>query len=515
MSFYFLHQPLQQSAQRTPAADALRWKGQVYTYEQVDSVSNHFANQLLDGGVKKGDRVCLYLEKSPTAVASIYGILKTGAAYVPLDVRSPMKRISHMLRDCAAKGLITNAQGLARLNLDEEFVNFKEATGLVVILAEDQLSVDGVRYRLNKEADIREDDLAYILYTSGSTGQPKGVMLSHRAGLSFANWGAEYFQLSARDKVSSHAPFHFDLSIFDLFSSAIAGACVCLIPSEVMIFPPTLAEWIAQERISVWYSAPTALTQLVLYGGLENLRLPDLRHILFAGEVFPIKYLKRLQALLPDAACHNLYGPSETNVCTVWSVPQLAPEQESEIPIGKACADLEVFALNENGQLAGVHEAGELYVYGPGVMLGYWGMPQKTEAVLGAHPLRPERPGKTYRTGDLVRLESDSNYYFLGRRDHQIKSRGYRIQLGEIEAALLNHPDIIEAVAIAVPHTENGNLIHAHVVLPAEKAFDPKELAAFCRKVLPAYMVPAEFHREETLPKTSTGKVDRTRLAPK
>ena len=517
MAVKFLHQLLEQSARRAPSAQALRWKGQGYTYGQVEAAANVVAKDLLAKGIRKGDRVGLFIEKSPAAVVAIYGILKTGAAYVPLDTRSPIKRIAYILKDCTVRGLITTAQGLLRLKQDENFREFCDEQDLTIVEMQAELpqQTESSSAVHAAELDISEDDLAYILYTSGSTGQPKGVMLSHRAGLSFAAWGAEYFKLESDDKVSSHAPFHFDLSIFDLFSSAAAGACVCLIPSEIMLFPHTLAEWIAKEQITVWYSAPTALTQLVLYGRLDKLELSKLRDVLFAGEVFPTKYLKQLQALIPQARFHNLYGPSETNVCTMWSVPPLEPEYEGTIPIGKACAGLEVFAVTEKGTLAEVGEVGELYVSGPGLMLGYWAQPDKTEAVLAPNPLHPEMPAKTYRTGDLVRQVADGNYHFIGRRDHQVKSRGYRIELGEVEAVLLSHADIIEAVVSAVPDEESGNLLHAHVVLRPDKIFDDQELAVFCRKSLPAYMIPARFHLAQSLPKTSTGKIDRARLTPK
>lgn len=517
MAVKLLHQLLEQSARRAPSAQALRWKGQGYTYSQVEAAANVVAKDLLAKGIRKGDRVGLFIEKSPAAVVAIYGILKTGAAYVPLDARSPIKRIAYILEDCTVRGLITTPQGLLRLKQNENFGEFCNEQDLIVLEMQADLPQD-TEFSSAVDAadlDINEDDLAYILYTSGSTGQPKGVMLSHRAGLSFATWGAEYFKLESDDKVSSHAPFHFDLSIFDLFSSAAAGACVCLIPSETMLFPHTLAEWIAKEQITVWYSAPTALTQLVLHGGLDKLELSKLRDVLFAGEVFPTKYLKQLQILIPQARFHNLYGPSETNVCTMWSVPQLADDYEGTIPIGKACADLEVFAINEKGILAEVDEVGELYVYGPGLMLGYWAQPEKTKAVLAPHPLHPEMPGKTYRTGDLVRQAADGNYHFIGRRDHQVKSRGYRIELGEIEATLIGHADIIEAVVMAVPDEELGNLLHAYIVLHPDKILDHNEISSFCRKALPAYMIPAEFHLAQSLPKTSTGKIDRTRLASK
>ncbi len=509
-----LHQLFERSCDKDSFAPALSWKANAHSYAQVESAANQIANRLLREGIQRGERIGLFLDKSPAAVAALYGILKSGAAYVPLDVRSPIKRISHILGDCAIRALITSSQRLAQLSADPAFAGLRQASSIAIITLDSDFPTSAELDSSNDRPNIavNENDLAYILYTSGSTGVPKGVMLSHRAGLSFVTWAAEYFGLSANDRVSSHAPFHFDLSTFDLFSTAAAGACVCLIPSNIMLFPHSVAEWMASEKISVWYSAPSALTQLLLRGGLEQMAFPNLRHVLFAGEVFPTKYLKQLQALLPQVACHNLYGPSETNVCTVWSVPSTPLAGEDAIPIGRACAALEVMALNESGQLAQVDEVGELYVSGPGLMLGYWGQPEKTEAVLGAHPLRPEGQEKAYRTGDLVKLSADGNYLFLGRRDHQVKSRGYRIELGEVESALLGHPAVAEAAVLAIADDEAGNLLHAYVAFKEGPLLNELELATFCRKTLPPYMVPAQFHILQSLPLNANGKIDRARL---
>lgn len=232
-----------------------------------------------------------------------------------------------------------------------------------------------------------EEDLAYILYTSGSTGTPKGVMISHRASLTFVNWSYECFQVQARDRVSNHAPLHFDLSIFDIFTTIKAGATVILVPPELSVFPRNLAKFIEQQQITIWYSVPFVLRQLVVYGNLQQTQLPHLHTVLFAGEVFPIKYLRQLMELIPQAKYYNLYGPTETNVCTYYPVQEIPGELVQSLPLGKACANTEIFAVNENQEITQPGEIGELYVRGSSLMKGYWGMPEKTRGSLILFPI--------------------------------------------------------------------------------------------------------------------------------
>jgi amino acid adenylation domain-containing protein len=358
---------------------------------------------------------------------------------------------------------------------------------------------------------IIEDDLAYILYTSGSTGVPKGVMLTHRNAMSFVAWCGERIGIRSDDRVSNHAPLHFDLSILDLYLAAMGAATLVLVPDDSAYFGAALVELIKEEGITVWYSVPSALT-LIARAVDGPLDLADLRAVVFAGEVFPTKNLRELQALLaPATTLWNLYGPTETNVCTYYQVHEL-PEDDRTIPIGRACENDEVFAWTEHGAVGGVGEEGELYVRGPTVMKGYWARPEKTAEMLVRDP-RPDAYGDpVYRTGDLVRLREDGDFDFLGRRDHQIKSRGYRIELGEIEAALNAHPSLAEAVAVAVPHEEWGTAIIACVSVKDGLAVSPTELKRHLVSRVPRYMIPARIEFRDRLPRTSNGKIDRQKL---
>lgn len=531
---YLLHHLLISSVRTHSARIAVQQQGHTITYRQLDEKSNQLAHTLSYAGIERGDRVGIYFDKSIEAVIAIFGILKSGATYVPLDPYAPIKRIAFIIKNCQIKILISTKQRIDALGTNS--LEELQSLNSVILTDEDDPATQwfGKIIRWSEvlqapcspppDQNLIENDLAYILYTSGSTGIPKGVMISHRASLTFVNWAYDTFQVTAEDRVSNHAPFHFDLSIFDIFTTIKAGGTVILLSAALSVFPINLAKFIAAEKISIWYSVPSILTSLVLYGQLEQHTFPALRTILFAGEVFPIKYLHQLMVHIPHACYYNLYGPTETNVCTYY---QVSPDIEltESLPIGQACANTEVFVLSASNELVAKGEEGELCVRGPGLMTGYWDLPQKSAQVRFPftlhHSLGPEM---IYRTGDLVKQAPDGNYIFLGRSDGMIKSRGYRIELGEIESILYSHPGVEEAAVIPIPDNEIGNRLKAVVVarsgnkltgaIPSELPdVSIQALKSFCAERLPKYMVPDLFEFRSALPQTSTGKIDKVQLS--
>jgi amino acid adenylation domain-containing protein len=357
-----------------------------------------------------------------------------------------------------------------------------------------------------------ETDPAYLLYTSGSTGKPKGVIITHRNALTFVDWGVATFGITTDDRLSNHAPLHFDLSVFDIYAALQCGATVVMVPDQIALFPGELARWIRDRNISVWYSVPSALVRMLLHGGMRQVSYPRLRILLFAGEVFPMKFLRDVMHLLPHTRFANLYGPTETNVCTYYVVPHDLDPDATAIPVGAACANTEVFAVDENDRIVEAGQEGELVVRGPAVMAGYWDLPERTSQSLVRNRLQEAFEDKLYRTGDIVRQSPDGNYVFVGRRDHMVKSRGYRIELGEIEQVLLRHDDVREAVVIPLPDEEVGARLMAFAHPHPDRTVGAEELRAFCLVHLPHYMVPEAFFVREELPKTSTGKTDRQAL---
>jgi amino acid adenylation domain-containing protein len=507
-----MHEYLDDSARIHPDRIAIEepGKGNI-SYQDLKGLASHFSHLLRRLGVGRGDRVGIYLHKSIDAIAAIMGVLKVGAAYVPVDPMAPAARNSYILSDCSVKVILTErcfGEALAREGscngASTHLVVLDRAgggAGLRKVLAQEILDETASDVRHD---EILPDNLAYILYTSGSTGKPKGVMLSHCNGTSFVNWCVDTFQPQSSDRFSSHAPLHFDLSILDIYTAFSSGGTLVLVSEEMGKDPVRLAELISSRRISVWYSAPSILTLLVQYGNLHRHEYSSLRMILFAGEIFPVKHLRALQSRIPHARYFNLYGPTETNVCTFYEIPShIPPDRTEPFPIGKVCNHLAAKVFDENGQDVGEGHRGELCVQGPSVMRGYWNLPERSSRAfwhLSGH--------RWYRTGDIVVEESDGTYTLIGRRDRMVKRRGYRVELGEIEAALYRHPIVKEAAVIALPNEESGVRIRAFVACQNGKRPSIIEMKQFCMGLLPPYMIPDLFSMRDSLPKTSTDKID-------
>jgi amino acid adenylation domain-containing protein len=486
---------LARAAERLADRPALVAPDGQLTYAELELAAARAATALRELGVRPGDRVAVWAPKSARTAAMLYAAMRARAAYVPIDPLSPPGRAAKVLRDCGARVLCADGRRL-------------EAAEAVDGPAALDVATEVGDLDLTPAHRGAESDLAYILYTSGSTGTPKGVMLTHRNALAFVEWAVHRFGVSSEDRLSSHAPLHFDLSIFDLYGAAMAGAPVHLLEPGEEALGASMAGAIRRAAITVWYSVPSALVALCAAARPDD--LISLRTVLFAGEVFPMKHLRRLRELVPRAVLANLYGPTETNVCTYHRVGAELPAGDRPLPIGRACENQDVFALDDDLRPVGEGEVGELWVRGPTVMKGYWGDPGLTAQRLRQNPLHDLYPDPAYRTGDLVRRLPGDEYDFVGRRDHQIKSRGYRIELGEIETALLSHPQVGEAAVVAVPDERIGHRLVGYVT--SNQPLGEADVRRHCAQALPRYMVPGSIVVERSLPHTSTGKVDRQNL---
>jgi amino acid adenylation domain-containing protein len=492
------------------AAVGMPGGGSSLTYRELDRASDLLRDRLVHLGVRPGDRVGLFLHKSPESIIAIFGILKAGAAYVPVDADAPMERGSFILDNCRVAALI--AEGAVAPALQQALL---ERGTTPAILALDRQSGDAPLHDLLERlqqadpapaavtVDSGLDDLAYILYTSGSTGVPKGVMLTHRNALTFVDWCSSVFEPTHDDVFSSHAPLHFDLSILDVFVSLKHGARLVLIGEELGKDPMRLGPAIADEGITVWYSTPSILSLLANYGKLERYDHSALRLVLFAGEVFPIPQLRAIKARWPEPRYFNLYGPTETNVCTYHELPaEIEADRTEPYPIGAMCPPLRGRVVDGDGAEVPFGAVGELVVTGPGVMVGYWNLPDRN-----ARAFLQADGDAWYRTGDLVVEREPGVYLYHGRRDRMVKRRGYRVELGEIEAGLARHPEVRE-VAVVADDDGAGVRIRAFLGLRSGGTLSLIALKRFSAEQLPRYMIPDFFSFVDALPRTSTDKID-------
>ncbi|MEO0491367.1 MAG: AMP-binding protein, partial [Cyanobacteria bacterium J06659_2] len=365
---------------------------------------------------------------------------------------------------------------------------------------------------------VMEQDLAYIMYTSGSTGTPKGIMHTHRSGLNYAQMAAHTYGLNHSDRLGNHSPLHFDMSTLDYFSGPLVGATTVIIPEAYTKMPASLSQLVQDEALTIWYSVPFALIQLLLRGVLAERDLSSLRWVLFGGEPYPAKYMYALMDQLPQARFSNVYGPAEINQCSYFHVPPLAagdPVPKDVAPIGQIWVNAEERVLDDADQPVSPGEIGELVVRTPTMMAGYWQQPNLNERAFYRCPVA-NQTAVFYRTGDLVLQQPDGNYQFIGRKDRQIKTRGYRVELDEVEATLVDHPLVEEAAVYAVPYEAGSHQIEAAVILKPDVApdvvLDEADLKRQVGDRLPAYAVPQKIAIAETFPRTTSGKIDRRTL---
>ena len=448
--------------------------GTVTTCAELDRRSRNWAATFLEDGVVEGDRIGFPRPKSADTIAGFLGALRIGAAYVPVDHTAPERRNEHILSDCSVR---------TRCGPGRE-----------------PGSADGPI-----ETPATEPDrLAYILYTSGSTGLPKGVPLTHRNAASFVDWCVRTLEPRPGDVFSSHASFHFDLSILDLWVPLRTGGAVAIVPPDVGQDPRRLPGFIADRGVTNWYSVPSILALMAEVGRLEDHDLSSLRTICFAGEVFPLPKLRMLRERLPEVRLLNLYGPTETNVCTWHEVSERIPEDREEaVPIGLACDHCEVALFDDaDRRVEATGEVARILARGAPVMNGYWGRdPAETPSLVEIDDV------VWYDTGDLGALDETGAILFRGRRDRMVKRHGYRIELGEIEAGLDRHPDLLESAAWA--EERDGRVVIVAAVAPREGAETGIiQLKLHCASALPSWMVPDRFQVLPALPRTSTGKID-------
>ena len=530
---------IDESANRSAEDDAFRCESRAISYERLVAKSNQLAHLLIDQGLRPGDRVGIFLPRVLESAIAVYGILKSGAAFVPIDPLSPPLRVRQIIRDCGIRHLITGTSpfdSLATTLNDESsleaVVGVENADGCGRALP--WASTETFPESTPKLA-IKPDHLAYVMYTSGSTGTPKGIMHTHHSGASYAELSAKTYDVGIGDCIGNHSPLHFDMSTFGYLTAPLVGATTVIIPAAYTKLPASLSSLIESQGMTIWYSVPFALIQILQRGVLEKRDLGQLRWVLFGGEPFPVKHLKRLIRMLPGAQFSNVYGPAEVNQCTYFHLPRRfgQPQDSDEtakdasggeanddsprelpvpIPIGKTWDLTEGIVLRE-GREASIGESGELLIRSPTMMKGYWGRPELDEQAFYHRKSESGDDQVFYRTGDHVRLNPDGGFTFLGRQDRQIKIRGHRVELDEIEAAVASHPAVVEAGVYPVRYDDVSVEIGATVRTTETSTLTGREIAAYASEKLPAYAVPKIIRIRENLPRTTSGKIDRRKLS--
>ncbi|MEM8785980.1 MAG: amino acid adenylation domain-containing protein [Pseudomonadota bacterium] len=502
-----------QSAERFPSHTAFRFLDQTIDYQTLAQRTDQLAGVLGALGVRRGDRVGLYLHKSLETAISLYGVMKAGAAYVSLDPAAPPHRLAGLIQSCGIEVLITHqprAKGLAALMQAGADTALKAVIGIETVEGFDGESVPWSA--LDSAPPKRPDqtpidlDLAYIIFTSGSTGTPKGIMHTHRSGLSYARGAAALYGVRPEDRLSNHSPLHFDMSTFDYFCAPLAGAQTVIIPEPHSRLPASLSSLMEEARLSIWYSVPFALLQLLAYGALEQRDLSSLRWVLFGGEPFPAKHLTALMAQWPQARFSNVYGPAEVNQCTYYHLPR--GWSGTNVPLGKVWPHAKGMILSD-GQESQNGE-GELVVRTSTMMTGYWGCSDQNDQTFWVQD-GVTGPERFYRTGDLVRLNTDGDLVFLGRSDRQVKVRGYRVELDEVEAALTGCDGVGEAAAVTLGH-DGTTQIAATLTEASGSKLCLKTVRQTIEARLPPYAIPAHLSILSDFPRTTSGKIDRRAL---
>ncbi|EMF1844189.1 amino acid adenylation domain-containing protein [Campylobacter upsaliensis] len=482
---------LQKSVKKFPHKTLFKEMGGVsITYKEFDDLSQKVATKLLNTLAKEPIQspILIILPKSINTLISFFGVAKSGNFYTLLDEKMPLERIEKIISVLKPKAFITSKS--LNLKLD-----------LPTLYTEDFESYERDEEALAK-ARLKHIDtnLLYVFFTSGSTGLPKGVSISHKSVIDYAFWVSEEFELDENEIIANQAPLYFDNSILDIFPTIKEGGSVHLVPNSLFAFPLKVLEYLENEGVNTIFWVPSVLIYFANTQALEKFKLEKLKKVLFCGEIMPNKQLNYWRTHLPHTLFANLYGPTEiTDVCCFYKVDREFKDDEL-LPIGKACKNTELLVFDENKNF--IDEAGkkgELYVRGTSLSLGYYNDIEKTKAAFIQNPLHHNYLDLLYKTGDIVAYNEFGELLCYGRLDNQIKFKGHRIELGEIEAVLNSHEKIKNSACIF----KDDKLIAFY---ESEEELD---LKGFCKQKLPPYMIASSFVRVEKFALNANGKIDR------
>ena len=493
------------SAASFPQKKAIHCGEQAVTYRWADEYSNSVANELRANETQRGQFVPFFMHKGINSILSILSILKADCAYVPIDTGSPGNRAEAIL--AATKAQIVIVDKTSKRDF-EQLIPQERRPRLFVI---DEHEVSNVERPVYENLSI---DIAYVLFTSGSTGVPKGVMIPHKAIFDYIDWCVDEYGLTDKDVIANHAPLYFDNSTFDLYTSFKTGAELHLVDDAVNSMLPSLVRWLKNRNITTFFCVPSVLAMLARSRRLKEDSFPNLRHIICAGEVLHPDTLRFWMKMYPAIQFTNMYGPTEITVDCSWHVMEQPPEDDCRsIPIGKARKNMELFVRLENGELSQEAGArGELLVRGTSVAYGYLGNESKTNQVFIQNPKNLVFHDPLYCTGDRVEIGQNGDFSFLGRIDDQIKYLGHRIELGEIESALTSIDGVEEGIVV-YNDAEQPEDCEIGALIKRRGNLSLAEVQIRLRDLVPAYMIPTRLSEaNEAFPRTANGKYDRNTI---
>jgi amino acid adenylation domain-containing protein len=489
-------QLLEHTAVRFPQRPALGDENGTVCWAEVRRMTRQIGTALAREKVA-GRPVALYLGRETRCVLAMLGVLQAGGFYTVLDTAQPVDRVQRILGRLHPALLLTDQVHAVQTS---EFGVKTLLWEQVSACPADDALLDGIL------AHAVDTDLAYVLFTSGSTGEPKGVAVSHRNVLAYSEWVAQAFSIDENTVFGNQTPFYFSMSVTDIYTSLRTGACMQIVPKRLFSFPVQLLDYLTARSVNTLYWVPTALGIVANWKALEYTVPPALRTILFAGEVMPTAKLNYWRAHYPDALFANLYGPTETtDICAYYILDRTFADDEA-LPIGYPCENCGLLVLQADGTAAPEGQEGELCARGSFVAAGYYGMPEKTADRFVCNPLQKNYPEIIYRTGDLVRYNRRGELEYCGRIDNQIKHLGYRIELGEVEMAAYGQ-DKLESCACLYDAAQDRLVLFFQAKRDVTEA-----LRTRLAEKLPAYMRPAEYFRVRNMPQNANGKIDRREL---
>ncbi|MBP3649288.1 MAG: amino acid adenylation domain-containing protein [Clostridia bacterium] len=467
------------------------------TFAQLRTEAEHAASALLGFGFSH-QPIAVFLDKSVECIAAFLGVARSGNFYSPLDTHMPMPRIQRIMSTLMPAAVLTDrehAESVKEFAGDAEIIIYEDAQ-------EQPVNCEKLAIVANQIVDT---DVLYVLFTSGSTGNPKGVIISHRGAYDFIEWGAEAFQIDDSWVLGNQTPFYFSMSVFDIYQTLRNGSTMYIIPRSAFSFPVVLMQYLFDHKINCLYWVPSALSMISALGALNCPHLPELRNVLFGGESMPMKQLNKWIKEYPDVRYANLYGPTEiTDSCTYYVVNRSFSDTE-RLPMGFACRNKDVFLLDDENHLITDDSIGEVCVRGSGLAYGYYNDPEKTAENFVQNPLNSAYAEMIYRTGDLAQRNEFGEFVYLSRKDFQIKHMGHRIELGEIETAV-SSVDGVEATACLYDDKRQK------IVAIYSGSIEEKDLQQALKSLVPEYMLPNKRIHMEKIPLNLNGKVDRQKL---